>query len=156
MSSGFVIADKFNLKEQTNVVLEYSQTDNCFKVHFQSDEQFFNLPTIEHFDRYSETISAEEINIINQIDFNRNAIYTWSRKITPAIARIKKTQILVKFLYIYIIILIIISILFTITNILILFNFFSTVYPKRCCHHGNVRSKLSYHQKSHDSKFNQM
>jgi hypothetical protein len=95
MSSRFVIADKFNLKEPTNVILEFSKSEHCFKVHFETDEQYFNLQTIEDFDRYSEILTVEEINAVNQIDFDRNSIYTWTRKITQAIARTKNTQILV-------------------------------------------------------------
>jgi hypothetical protein len=95
MSSGFLIADKLNLKQPTNVILEFSQSLHCFKVHFETDEHYFNIQTIEDFDRYSETLTDEEINAVNQIDFNQNSIYTWTRKITPSIARIKNTQILV-------------------------------------------------------------
>jgi hypothetical protein len=95
MSSGLFIADQFNLKNPTNVVLEFSQSDNCFKVDFESDQQDFNITTIEDFNRYNENIIVEEMNVINQIDFNRDAIYTCTKKITPAVARIKNTRILV-------------------------------------------------------------
>ncbi|WJX57511.1 hypothetical protein P8452_43063 [Trifolium repens] len=71
LSPCFTVAKAFTLNEPTNVILEFINADNRFKVHFIKNE------------------TESELQFIAAIDFNQPAAYTWIKKITPAVANKK-------------------------------------------------------------------
>jgi hypothetical protein len=111
ISSGFIVAQEFNFKEATNVILEFIGSDNRFNLHIiENNSDFHSTPNIsnEHVHNnvvcnhpnlvpeFCPEISEIELRSISTIDFNQPPSYTWVTKVTPAVARKNWIQALVQ------------------------------------------------------------
>jgi hypothetical protein len=95
ISSGIVIAEELKLTSPTDVILEFLPSNGSFKLHFVNDQEHSGLKTIDEYDGFKHELTDEEINSINRIDFNKEAIYTFTKKISPSVARVTNPAILV-------------------------------------------------------------
>jgi hypothetical protein len=95
ISSGIAIAEELKLTSTTEVILEFIPSNSSFKLHFENDQQISGLKTIEEYDGFKTEITDEEINSINRIDFNTQAVYTYTKKISPCVARVTNPAVLV-------------------------------------------------------------
>jgi hypothetical protein len=95
ISSGIAIAEELKLTSTTNVILEFIPSNSSFKLHLVNDQQNSGLKTIDEYDGIKTELTDEEINSINRIDFNTQAVYTYTKKISPCVARVTNPAILV-------------------------------------------------------------
>jgi hypothetical protein len=110
-SSGLIVAHEFKLNEPANVILEFINSDNRFKVHFIKNETgcvFMptkikrvrkNKAVQNNYPPFISHITEFELQAIATIDFNQPGTYNWIKKITPSVADKKWVNALVKFLY---------------------------------------------------------
>ncbi|WJX78863.1 hypothetical protein P8452_62045 [Trifolium repens] len=98
LSSGFIVAHEFKLNEPANVILEFVNSDNRFKVHFIKNESgcvFMPGKTrrvkkndaVKNNDPpFISHITESELQAIAAVDFNQPGAYNWTKKITPSVA----------------------------------------------------------------------
>jgi hypothetical protein len=111
-SSGFTVAHEFKLHEPANVILEFLNCDNRFKVHFIKNETgCVFMPTKTKRVKKSKAvknnrptfishITESEAQAIAEVDFNQPGVYNWSKKITASVADKKAVNALVtKFIF---------------------------------------------------------
>jgi hypothetical protein len=93
LSSGFIVAHQFKLTEPANVILEFVNSDNRFKVHFiQNETGCVFMPTKTRRVKKNDAgqnndppfishINESELQAIAAIDFNQPGTYNWIKKI---------------------------------------------------------------------------
>jgi signal recognition particle subunit SEC65 len=114
MSSGLIVAHEFKLNEPANVILEFLNSDNRFKVHFIKNETgcvFMptktkrvkkNKAVQNNRPHFISHIAESELQAIAEVDFNQPGVYNWSKKITPSVADKKGVNPLVRITILYI------------------------------------------------------
>ncbi|CAJ2665106.1 unnamed protein product [Trifolium pratense] len=101
LSSGIIVSQNLNVNEPTEIILEYEEADNRFKVTVIKNEKDDILKTIPNAGAAAEKSNAQAITqstfnsaIINPhlLDFNFHGAYKWEKKVTKANACRKKNQ----------------------------------------------------------------
>ncbi|CAJ2662433.1 unnamed protein product [Trifolium pratense] len=105
LSSGIIVSKNLNIEEPTEVIMEYVEADNRFKVTIIKNEKDDILKTIpiagagaaaKNSNAQTRTQSTfnSAISDPHLLDFNFHGAYKWDNKVTKANASRKKKQYL--------------------------------------------------------------